>query len=833
MAKVAPKKRTKPSPAKTSAKRKVRTTVRAPRSNRAKKRSRAKRRSRTVMSSRRYSVARRLFKVILILALACTVMLAGWIWMLDRRVQTRFNVPFKSIPAHLYARPYTLRLGDAHQVSEIRADLLKQGYNQVTEIAKPGDFALSGQVIDIYRPTSVAHPVAKAVRVRLFEGRVRQLTDHRSARSFEQFELASGLIGNLMTGPMEDRILLALHEVPELLLDALITMEDRRFSSHYGVDPMGILRAMVQNFRDGRVTQGGSTLTQQLVKNLYLDDARTLERKINEAMMALIIEWRYSKAQILERYINTIFLGQSGNRAIHGFGLAAQFYFDRRLQDLNPAQLALLVGMIPAPSAYNPFRNIERATARRNLVLKTLHENGFISAGEVELYKQTGLDVVRSKNTGASRYPAFTDLLSRQLDESYSRTYLQEGGLNIYSTLDEPVQQIAQSRFAESLQELEENHNIEKGTLQGAMIILEPQTGEIVTLIGGRNAKAGDFNRALDAKRPIGSLVKPAVYLTALLNPARYSTMTIIEDAPFSLQLETGKSWDPGNYDNRYHGEVSLYDALIRSYNIPAVKVGIDVGLDSVATTIQRLGVSELFPRYPSMLLGASNVSLLDVAQMYQTLANGGRLQPLTTLRAVANSSNHVLTSYQSDGKQMVNSKVDFLMVNLLEAVANSGTARALKTLIPGVQLAGKTGTTNEYRDSWFAGFGENYLAVVWIGKDDNSPTGLTGSSGALRAWAKVMSALDLHSLNRVAPEGVIELEVDLDGGGKAIAGCTRISVTRYFIAGYEPLSNHRCQPIKDNLGHWLDRWFGTNATRPSPANVARPNEAEDLYNKR
>jgi penicillin-binding protein 1B len=233
------------------------------------------------------------------------------------------------------------------------------------------------------------------------------------------------------------------------------------------------------------------------------------------------------------------------------------------------------------------------------------------------------------------------------------------------------------------------------------------------------------------------------------------------------------------------------------------------------------------------MLLGASNVSLLDVAQMYQTLANGGRLQPLTTLRAVANSSNHVLTSYQSDGKQMVNSKVGFLMGNLLEAVANSGTARALKTLIPGVQLAGKTGTTNEYRDSWFAGFGENYLAVVWIGKDDNSPTGLTGSSGALRAWAKVMSALDLHSLNRVAPEGVIELEVDLDGGGKAIAGCTRISVTRYFIAGHEPLSNHRCEPIKDNLGHWLDRWFGTNASRPSPAKVARPNEAEDLYNKR
>ena len=812
---------------------KKRTVARAPVRKSPRGKSRTKRKSKKAFGRGRFSILRAVFKTFVIVLLICTVILAVWIWSLDRQIQARFDEPFESIPAHLYARPYTLKPGDAHTVSDIRADLLAHGYNQAKQISRPGEFAFSGQVIDILRPISATYLTPKAVRVELFDGRVVRLTDHRSAQNLGRFELAPTLIGNLMTGPMEDRILLQLHQVPQLLIDALFVMEDRRFMSHFGVDPLGIMRAMLQNIRDGRVTQGGSTLTQQLVKNLTLNDSRTLKRKINEAMMALIIEQRYTKNQILERYLNTIFLGQSGDRAIHGFGLASQFYFGRKLQDLNPAQLALLVGMIPAPSAYNPFRNIERATARRNLVLKSLHTNGSISAGEVELYMQTGLDVVRSKNIGASRYPAYTDLLNRQLGKSYDRSYLKKGGLNVYSTLDESVQKIAQKHFKSSLEALEEQHGIESGSLQGAMIILKPESGEIVAMIGARDGKAGDFNRALDAKRPIGSLVKPAVYLTALLDPSRYSTSTMIEDSPLSLELQTGEPWEPGNYDKKFHGNVSLYDALIRSYNVPAVKVGLDVGLDSVATTLQRLGVSEPFPRYPSMLLGASNVSLLDVAQMYQTLANSGRLQPLTTLRTVANSDNQPLVKYQSDGEQMVNARADFLVINMLEAVAETGTARALQHLIPGVRLAGKTGTTNEYRDSWFAGFAKNYLAVVWIGKDDNSPTGLTGSSGALRAWASVMSELDIHSLDLQPPEGVVEIQVDLDGGGTAVAGCTQQSVSRYFISGYEPLSNNRCEPLEDRLNGWLNKWFGVDKNRSMPSGSTGAQGPENLYNNR
>ncbi len=766
--------------------------------------------------AKRFSLARLILKLTISLCLFCIAILGVWIWYLDGRIQTSFNTPFKSIPAHLYARPYTLKVGDTVNMRDLVAVLSAKSYHHVQRIAKPGDFAYTDQAIDIYlQPTSTSS-TPDAVRIILAADRIQQISNHRDAKTRQQFELGANLIGNLMTGPIEDRILLDLHEVPELVLDALITMEDKRFASHRGVDPMGILRALLQNVREGQVTQGGSTLTQQLVKNLYLDHSRTLKRKVNEAMMALIIEWRYSKTEILQRYINTIFLGQSGNRAIHGFGLASQYYYNRRLQDLNPAQIAMLVGMIPAPSAYNPLRNPERAKKRRNLVLETLHKNGFISAGEVELYMKTNLDLAESASTGTNRYAAFSDLLNRQLAESFELSYLQEGGLDVYSTLDEQIQQTAQLEFDQALSEIEQQHQIETGSLQGAMLIVKPETGEVVTLIGDRFGKAGGFNRALDAKRPIGSLVKPAVYLTALLNPARYSTASFIEDEPFSIDLVTGETWEPGNYDNIHHGRVSVHDALIHSYNIPAVKVGMEVGLEAVATTLNRLGVDDRLPLYPSMLLGAIDLSLYDVAQIYQTIANGGKLLPLTSLRMVANTQQQVLTHYRSKGEQMVNEKANFILLSLLNDVTEQGTARALTQLMPEVRLAGKTGTTNDYRDSWFAGFGRDYLGVVWVGKDDNSPTGLTGASGALRAWAKVMSAIKLQSLELKPPVGVTQVEIDLFNGELAVSGCTEQSATRYFVSGYEPISNSECTFLVDRVGNWLEKWFGSGRTLPA-----------------
>lgn len=756
------------------------------------------------------------FKVALWLGLLASVMMMAWLWQLDRKVQAGFNTPFKRVPAHLFSRPYGIEIKQKLNLSKLKKTLLIDGYRQVNNISSPGEFAILGSTIDIYKRANQASQKSLAARVNISQGRVQAITNHATAEPINQLLLSSKLIGSLMTGPMEDRIILNLHEVPALLLDALITMEDRRFAVHYGVDPLGILRAMVQNFRAGKVSQGGSTLTQQLVKNLYLDNSRTLKRKVNEALMSLIIEWRYSKAEILERYLNTIFLGQSGNRAIHGFGLAAQHYYNRKLSDLNSAQIAMLVGMIPAPSAYNPFRNLKRAKERRNLVLDTLHTNGYISRAEVALHKQAPLGVVKTKQVGAAQYGAYTDLLNRQLGESYGSAYLQSAGVKVYSTLDETIQKTAQKTFALALSALEATHKIKSNSLQGAMIILDPRTGEILSLIGNRKGNRGEFNRALDSRRPIGSLIKPAVYLTALLNPERYSVTSLIEDSPLSVPLTSGEAWQPGNYDNQFHGSVSIYDALIHSYNVPAVKVGMEVGLDAVATTLKRLGVDEDFPIYPSMLLGSSNLSLFQVAQMYQTMVNGGKLQPLTTLRSVADNQDNTLTKYQSKGEQMVNASADFLLLSVLKDVAQTGTARALTHLMPQQRLAGKTGTTNDYRDSWFAGFGKNYLAVVWVGKDDNSPTGLTGSSGALRVWAQVMANLDVQDLELAPPAGVTEVAVDLDNGGIA-SSCTQTSAKRFFITGYEPVSNSACNPLEDKIGNWLDKWFGNKASLPQP----------------
>lgn len=781
-----------------------------------------------------HPIIRKLFKLMAWLVVIALVVLAGWVWTLDRQVQSRFNTPFENIPAHLYARPYTLKIGDVQTLAEIRSVLMQRGYRAVPNIQRPGEFKTGRRAIDIYRPASGDQPVPQMVRVGVDDGRVTALTDHRNGKALAQFSLQASLIGNLMTGKMQDRILLKLHEVPQLLLDALLTMEDRRFATHFGVDPLGILRAVVQNLRDGRVTQGGSTLTQQLVKNLYLDSSRTLSRKINEAMMALIIEQRYSKKEILERYVNTIFLGQAGYRAIHGFGLASRFYFDRDLQDLHPAQLAMLVGMIPAPSKYNPFRNVKRATQRRDLVLKSLKQSGYITAGELELYTQAPLGLVQAKQQGASIYPAFADLLTRELAGSLESSHLKESGVKVYSTLDQQIQLDAQQRFRGALSGLEKVHGMPAGSLQGAMMIVEPKTGEVVALIGGRAGKVGDFNRALDARRPIGSLVKPAVYLTALLNPDRYSTMTFVEDAPLTVNLPTG-DWSPHNYDKKFRGKLSLYDALIHSYNVPAVKLGMDVGLEAVATTLQRLGVYEELSLYPSMLLGASDLSLFEVTQMYQTLANGGKLMPLTTLRTVSTVDDVVLTRFASKGAQQINASADFLVRDMLRAVAERGTARALQGLMPGLTLAGKTGTTNDFRDSWFAGFSDNYLAVVWVGKDDNSPTGLTGSSGALRVWAKVMSDLDLQSLDVSPPMGVAEVEVDLSNGEMAVAGCTEHSAKRYFISGYEPRSNQACAPLEDRLGGWLDKWFSDKKSAKTKGASGRASvpDRDNVYGER
>ncbi len=762
---------------------------------------------------RRSSRSRLLVKLLIWVLVAVAMLVALWVWRLNETVVNGFAISKLSTPAHLYSRPYEITVGDSKTKTQIIAKLRERGYREVIEISSEQQFAHSAHAVDIFTQSnapwkSTSQKGSQAVRITLQNDKIESLTDHSTGKARSSLQLSPMLLGNLGSEPVKDSIKLELHEVPELLLDAVLTMEDRRFMEHMGVDLFSIARAMASYIKPGARHQGGSTLTQQLVKNIYLDPSRTLKRKLKEAVMALLVELNFDKSEILQRYLNTLFLGQSGNRAIHGFALAAQYYYGRDLSDIDAGQLSMLVGMIPAPSAYNPVRHPQRAKKRRDLVLSTLAKNGFITPSESELYRSKALGVGEGNIAQKARYPVFIDLLSEQLEQVFDAGLLSSIGLDLYTTLDVDIQRSAEKSFKHALLALEDKHGLSKGFLQGAMMIIKPESGEIVAIIGGSDNQVAGFNRALHAKRPVGSLIKPAVYLTALQNPKRYSLTTLVVDSAISVPLETGKDWQPRNYDKQYHGTPSLYEALSHSYNIPAVKVGLDVGIDAVLTTLNRLGVETKLPPYPSLTLGAADLSVFEMAQMYQTIANQGKLQPLRTLRVVSNRAGDQLTQHDSSSNQMINPAAVYLLNTALQEVTKTGTARALQSLLPGISLGGKTGTTNDYRDSWFAGFGANYLGIVWVGNDANKSTGLTGSSGALRVWSSVMQGLDLHPIDKAIPSTVEWADVDATGAGLAIVGCTKISVSRAFVKGYAPTHNEQCNsPPKP--GTWLDKWFG------------------------
>ncbi len=790
-------------------------TVKKPRSNKPAATQRTAKRSSSTTRKRSRAKSQTpirvaLLKLLLLLLMGFIVIAGFWVWTLNQQVISGFAIKQTQVSSHLYSRPYEIQAGDSKQIEHVIDELQQRGYHQVGKINEPKQFARSQSVIDIFTSDTRqwnAQLQAQAVRITFANNVVSLLTDHQTGHSIESLELAPVLIGNLNSGPIQDRLEIQLHQAPELLLDAVLTMEDRRFTEHNGVDFYGIARAVVSHIKPGARRQGGSTLTQQLVKNIYLDPSRTLKRKLKEAVMAVLVEHHFDKSQILERYLNTIFLGQSGNRAIHGFALAAQYYFNRDLSDLEAGQLATLVGMIPAPSANNPLKHPKRALKRRNLVLSTLANNGFITQSQAQLYQAKDIGADRQHSAQHDRYPAFIDLLSEQMEEVFDPGFLTTTEVNLFTTLDAHIQQKAEKAFKQALSDLETQKDLPAGFLQGAMMVIKPESGEIVAIIGGSDNQAAGFNRALHARRPVGSLIKPAVYLTALQNPERYSLVTPIEDQPIAIPLDNGEVWQPQNYDNEYHGSPSLYESLAQSYNIPAVTVGLEVGLDNVLTTLKRLGIKSDLTSYPSLTLGAVSLSVYEIAQMYQTIANKGHFMPLRTLKAVAYKQGDVITQHQPKGEQVFNPAAMYLLLTALQEATLSGTARALSGLLPNISLAGKTGTTNDYRDSWFAGFGQNYLGIVWIGNDANKPTGLTGSSGALRIWAKVMQDIDIQSIDSDSPSNVVFTEVDALTGDLAKVGCTQQMVTRAFIKGYEPTSNALCDK-KPTLGNWIGKWL-------------------------
>ncbi len=720
-----------------------------------------------------------------------TLALGVYLVYLDEVIRTQFEGKRWALPARVYARPLELYPGMALNAADFERELQLLRYRHLAQPFGPGTYARRGQTFEVFlRGFSFwdGNESSRSVRVRFEDQSLVELVSLSSSESFGLVRLEPLEIAGIYPAHREDRILVKREEIPPVLVDSLIAMEDHDFYHHIGIDPRGIVRALIANLKARRTVQGGSTLTQQLVKNFFLTNERTLKRKVTEALMAILVDWRYSKDEILEAYSNEVYMGQDGNRAIHGLGSASLFYFGRPLAELDLHHIALLVGLINGPSRYDPRRYAERAIARRGLVLNVMARQHLISAEDADIGEQMPLDIVPKGATNVTRYPAFMDLVQRQLQTDYRKEDLTSEGLRIFTTLDPQVQSATEQAIQERLPQLEKDV-AEAKELQAAAVVTQTQTGDVLATVGGRDVRLDGFNRALDARRLGGSLIKPAIYLTALEYPMLYTVATLLDDSKPVVYTDrnTGKQWSPSNYDKRYHGWVLLQDALARSYNVPTARLGLDLDVIQVVNTLHRLGIERDLRPLPSLLLGAVALSPLEVAQMYSTFASGGFRVPLRAIRAVTATNGETLQRYPLSVKNVIEPGPAYLINQAMQRVAQVGTARAIQQrLDPALGIAGKTGTTNDFRDSWFAGFSGNRLSVVWLGRDDNKSIGLSGSQGALRVWMDVMANLNLEPLKLVPPSDIETALIDPKTGLLADRSCAGAE-TLPFLKGSVP----------------------------------------------
>jgi len=749
------------------------------------------------------------------LALWMVVGLLGyWLW-LDREVAETFRDRQWSLPARVYARALELYPGAGVSRERLLRELSYLGYEKVDRPRNRGEFATLDASVDIFvRGFDYwdMPEVPRHIRVAFDRNGVTRVSDAHDL-PVDLLRLDPVEIGSINPTRFEDRKLLGFEELEGSFVDALIAVEDRRFFEHHGVDLFGLARAMWTNLVARRWVQGGSTLTQQLVKNFYLTSERTLTRKLIEVMMAVSLELRFGKREILETYVNEVFLGQDGDRAIHGFELAAQFYFGRPLRELDTGSVALLIGMIKGPSVYDPRRRPDAARQRRDVVVNVLLQRGMIDAEEaVRILEQPVRLRPRSAKGGAVT-PTFMTLVKRQLQHEYSAADLNEAGLNIFTTLDIDLQEQAEKAVQSTLKRIEANGK--RSGLQAAAVVVEPHSGEILGLIGDRNPAFAGFNRALDARRPIGSVIKPFVYAYALSQPERYALYSPLADTAVTWTDRTGKTWQPRNFDGEEHGQVSLLDALTRSLNLATVNLALALDLVRIRDYLGRLGFEDSLPAYPSLVLGAVEMTPLELTGLYTTLANDGYQVPLRAISAVTNHEHQKLKRYGLELRSAMDSETAALVRFAMTRVVSHGTARAVRQTLPAVQpLAGKTGTSNDNRDSWFVGFGGNRLGVVWVGRDDNSVTGLTGSSGALPVWSAVMQGTALEPLGDSLPDALTWEWVDLRRGIAVPAGCAnaeRIPVHRrsYLDRAAQCSESLAPPPVPDGIIDRMRGFFG------------------------
>ncbi|HFQ5430638.1 TPA: penicillin-binding protein 1B [Vibrio vulnificus] len=719
---------------------------------------------------------------------------------LDSVVKQRFEGQLFQLPTVVYARIQTLYAGENVSRPELQKELDILNYRKVSQPRYPGEYSSSSSKIELIRRPFEFVDGPEADRHVMLHFDASSLTRIQSLESkgdLGYLRLEPKMLGMLEKDTDEQRLFLRREQFPEIMVDALLVTEDRDFYQHDGVSPLAIARAMFVNLKAGRTVQGGSTLTQQLAKNLFLTQDRTLWRKVREAYIALILDYRYSKDRILEAYLNEVYLGQSGNQAIHGFGLASRYYFGQPIQELRIDQLAMLVGMVKGPSYYNPVRFPERTKERRDLVLRLMMQQNMLTASEYDQAASRPLDIQDVPRI-ASRQPAYFQQLSMELREKVGEAFQGETGLRVFTSLDPISQDKLEKAISKKVPEL---GKVAGNELEAAAVAVDRTSGEIRAMVGGKRTGYDGFNRAINASRPIGSLVKPAVYLTALEQPEKYTLATTLQDTPLSLKGSKGSVWEPRNFDRQFRGDVPLYQALAKSLNVPTIRLGMQLGIDQVSDTLARLGVNrnEIRP-VPSMFLGAFSLSPLEVAQMYQTLTNSGRKAPLTALRSVVDLEGHVLYQSLPKSSPAVNEQAAWLTTYAMKQGVAQGTGRYLQNQFAWAALAGKTGTSNDSRDSWFVGVDGREVTTIWLGRDDNQPTKLTGASGALRVYAEYLKQRTPEKLILPWPKEITTLGYQQKSDGELSLDCS----SQFTLPVWDKQGELKAQCEKSS--NWLNK---------------------------
>ncbi len=716
------------------------------------------------------------------------VVLAAYVVYLDASIRQSFEGKKWQLPARVYARPLELYEGVGIGINELETELHELGYRE-TYATQPGTYQRKGNTLALYTRGyefwDGAEPAVQA-HVQGDGGYVRRLRS-LNGKSLPLLRLEPLEIGAIYPAHKEDRILLRIEDVPPLLTAALLAVEDHRFYEHSGISPAAVLRAALQNLKSGSVVQGGSTITQQLVKNYYLNQQRTLRRKFTEAIMALLLERRYEKEQILQAYLNEVYLGQAGDRAIHGFGLASQHYFNRPLDELSVEKLALLIAIVRGPTYYDPWRHEQRALQRRNRVIDAMVSHGLLQSADAQWAKSQPLNLGKASRSHFV-FPAYIDLVKRQIRRFYAEEDLVSNGLKIYTSFDPRVQRSAEAVLEQALEQRQDDE------MQGAVVVTHPATGEVLAVVGGNRPRFAGFNRALDANRSIGSVIKPFVYLTALQQQGRYTLATLIDDSPVEIPTEQGELWSPRNFDRESHGEVPMVTALAKSYNQATARLGQALGMENVLQTLYAAGLKKSIAANPSIFIGTTQMTPFEVAGLYQAIAAEGYVTPLKAIRSVLDNDNQPLQRFPLETRQAWPSQSNFLLQHALINVGRIGSARgAYRMLNNRTVFAGKTGTSGDQRDSWFAGYTGDLLGVVWMGYDDNRPTQLTGSSGAMPVWAGLMARSSRRSLQLAGQRDIEMAWIDWRTGRPSYAAC-QFAIQLPFLPGSAPPGRKSCE---------------------------------------